>query len=213
LDPQKKYFPSSKFYVDLHTYRTCHQEQFFFWEFVLIPLQLILKNQQLKFGLKNVSATYQNVMNLIFHDLLGIILEIYIDDVIVKSDSMNHHLADFRLALERMCRYRLKMNPLKCVFGASTGKFLGFIIHENGIEIDPKKVESIQKVQPSQSKNNKQKYLGKLNYLMRFIFNLLGKISAFVVILHLKNEANFTWGQSNNSLLRRSKSTCLRCRG
>jgi hypothetical protein len=105
------------------------------------------------------------------------------------------------------------MNPLKCVFGASTGKFLGFIIHENGIEIDPKKVESIQKVQPSQSKNNKQKYLGKLNYLMRFIFNLLGKISAFVVILRLKNEANFTWGQSNNSLLRRSKSTCLRCRG
>jgi hypothetical protein len=128
------------------------------------------------FGLKNVSATYQNVMNLIFHDLLGIILEMYIDVVIVKSDSMDHHLADFRLALERMCRYRLKMNPLKCVYGASTGKFLGFIIHENGIEIDPKKVESIQKVQPSQSKNNKQKYLGKLNYLMRLISTCWGRL-------------------------------------
>jgi hypothetical protein len=51
-------------------------------------------------------------MNLIFHDLLRIILEIYVDDVIVKSDNMNNHLADLRLALERMCRYELKMNLL-----------------------------------------------------------------------------------------------------
>jgi hypothetical protein len=71
------------------------------------------------FGLKNTGATYQRALNLIFHDLLGIILEIYIDDVIVKSDSMNNHLADLRLALERMRRYGLKMNPLKCAFGLS----------------------------------------------------------------------------------------------
>jgi hypothetical protein len=71
------------------------------------------------FGLKNVGATYERAMNLIFHDLLGIILGIYIDDVIVKSDSMNNHLADLRLALERMHRYGLKMNPLKCAFGLS----------------------------------------------------------------------------------------------
>jgi hypothetical protein len=69
--------------------------------------------------------------------LLGIILEVYIDDVIVKLDSMDGHLADLRLTLERMRRYGLKMNPLKCVFDLSAGKFLGFIIHEHGIEIDP----------------------------------------------------------------------------
>jgi hypothetical protein len=85
-------------------------------------------------------------MNLIFHDLLGIILEIYIDVVIIKLDSMDHHLADLCLSLERMCRYGLKMNPLKCTFDMSTGKFLGFINHEDGIEINPKKTESIQKV-------------------------------------------------------------------
>jgi hypothetical protein len=76
------------------------------------------------FGLKNVGTTYQRAMNLIFHDLLGIILEVYIDDVVVKLDGMDGHLADLRLALERMCRYGLKMNPLKCVFGVSAGKFL-----------------------------------------------------------------------------------------
>jgi hypothetical protein len=102
------------------------------------------------FGLKNAGTTYQRAMNLIFHDLLGIILEIYIDDVIVKSDSMDNHLANLRLALERMRRYGLKMNPLKCAFGVSAGKFLGFIIHEPGIEIDTKKRESINKVHPPQ---------------------------------------------------------------
>jgi hypothetical protein len=81
--------------------------------------------------------TYQRAMNFIFHDLLGIILKVYMDDVVVKSDSMDGHLANLHLALERMRRYRLKINPLKCVFGVSAGKFLGFIIHEHDIEIDP----------------------------------------------------------------------------
>jgi hypothetical protein len=64
------------------------------------------------FDLNNVSTTNQRVMNLIFHDLLGIILEIYTDDVVIKSDSMDSHLANLRLALERMRRYELKMRIL-----------------------------------------------------------------------------------------------------
>jgi hypothetical protein len=115
------------------------------------------------FGLKNAGVTYQRAMNLIFYDLLGIILEVYIDDIVVKSNSMDGHLADLCLALERMCRYGLKINPLKCVFSVSADKFLGFIIHEHGIEIDPTKIESINKVQPPQSKNNMQMFLGKVN--------------------------------------------------
>jgi hypothetical protein len=81
------------------------------------------------FGLKNVGATYQRDMNLMFHDLLGIRLEIYIDDIIVKLDSMDSHLANLCLALERMRQYGLKMNSVKCVFGVLADKFLGFIIH------------------------------------------------------------------------------------
>jgi hypothetical protein len=102
----------------------------------------------LTFGLKNAGITYQRAMNLIFHDLLIIILEVYINDVIVKSDSMESYLVDLRLTLERMRWYGLKMNPLKYVFGVSAGKFLEFIIHEHGVEINPKKIESINKVQP-----------------------------------------------------------------
>jgi hypothetical protein len=138
-------------------------------------------------GLKNAGMTYQRDMNLIFHDLLGIILEIYIDDVIIKSDNMDHQLAELRLALDRMCWYGLKMNLLQYAFGVSADKIVVFVILEHGIEIDPKKIESIKKVQSPQNKNDMQKFLGKLNYLRRFIFNLLGKISVFAMILHLKN--------------------------
>jgi hypothetical protein len=102
----------------------------------------------LTFGLKNAGITYQRAMNLIFHDLLIIILEVYTNGVIVKSDSMESYLVDLRLTLERMRWYGLKMNPLKYVFGVSAGKFLEFIIHEHGVEINPKKIESINKVQP-----------------------------------------------------------------
>jgi ribonuclease HI len=84
-------------------------------------------------------------MNLIFHNLQGILMEVYIDDVVIKSFCFTDHLADLRVALERMKKYGLRMNPFKCAFGVSTGHFLGFIVHEHGIQIDPKKVKSIQK--------------------------------------------------------------------
>jgi hypothetical protein len=67
---------------------------------------------------------------------------------------MDSHLPDLCLALERMRRYGLKINMLKCAFVVSAGKFLGFFIHEHGIEIDTTKIESIKKVQPPQSKND-----------------------------------------------------------
>jgi hypothetical protein len=104
------------------------------------------------FGLKNIGATYQRAMNLIFHELLGIIVEVYIDNIVVKSASLDSHLADLRLAFEKMCQYGHKMNPLKCAFGVSAGKFLGFIIHEHGIEIYPKPIESMKKVKATTCK-------------------------------------------------------------
>jgi hypothetical protein len=69
------------------------------------------------FRSKNVGATYQRAMNLIFHDLLGLIIEVYIDGIVVRSASLDSYLTDLHLAFERMCRFGLKMNPLKCAFG------------------------------------------------------------------------------------------------
>jgi hypothetical protein len=114
------------------------------------------------------------------HDLLGVLLEIYIDDVVVKSAGFIDHLADLCIAFERIKKYGLKMNPLKCAFGVSIGRFLGFVVHEQGIEIDPKKIESIRKVEEPTCKKNVQKMLSKINYLQRFISNLTSKINSFL---------------------------------
>ena len=100
----------------------------------------------------------------------------------IKSAGLGNHLADLRLALESMLRSGLKMNPFKCAFGVSAGKFLGFIIHEKGIEIDPKRVEAMKRVEAPTCKKNLQKFLGKVNYLRRFISNLSGKIDTFTPI-------------------------------
>jgi hypothetical protein len=133
-------------------------------------------------------------MNLIFHELLGIIVEVYIDDIVVKSTGLKSHLADLRLAFEKMRQYSLKLNPLKCAFGVSVGKFLGFMIHEHAIEIDPKKVEAIKKVKAPTCKKELQSFLCKVNYLRRFILKLTGKVKAFTSILQLKSDAEFKWG-------------------
>ena len=82
------------------------------------------------FGLKNASATYQRAMNYIFHELIDKIVEIYIDDVVVKSKGYQKYLADLRKDLECTRRHGLKMNPNKCAFGVSAGQFLGFMVHD-----------------------------------------------------------------------------------
>jgi hypothetical protein len=114
---------------------------------------------------KNARATYQHAMNLIFHDLLGLILEVCIDGVVVKSADFESHLADLQLSFERMRKYGLKMNLLKCAFGVSTGQFLGFIVHEHGIEVDSKIIEAIKKIKEPTCKKDVQSLLGKVNYL------------------------------------------------
>ncbi|GKV33998.1 hypothetical protein SLEP1_g42429 [Rubroshorea leprosula] len=79
------------------------------------------------FGLKNAGATYQRAMNAIFHDMIGKFMEIYIDDVVVKSNGEADHLVHLRKSFERMRQHGLKMNPLRCAFGVSVGNFLGVL--------------------------------------------------------------------------------------
>jgi hypothetical protein len=125
-------------------------------------------------GLKNATATYQKAMNLIFHDLHGVLMEVNIDKVVVKLVSFKEHMTDLKLSLERMKKYGLQMNPLKCDFRVTSGRFLGFIVLEHGIQINPKKIESIGKIGEPVCKKDVQKLLGKINYLCHFISNLAG---------------------------------------
>jgi hypothetical protein len=88
------------------------------------------------------------------------------------------------------------MKRRKCDFGVLTGKFLGFIIHEHGIEVDPGRIKSIRDIGAPACKLEIQKFLSKVNYLQRFISNLVGKVDAFTYILQLMNNIDFTWGRA-----------------
>ena len=98
------------------------------------------------FGLKNVGATYQRAMQKIFDNVLHKYVECYVDDLVVKTKRREDHLVDLRSVFNRLRKYQLKMNPRKCAFGVTSGKFLGFIVRHRGIKIDQSKIEAIQKM-------------------------------------------------------------------
>ena len=97
-------------------------------------------------GLKNASATYQRAMQKIFDNVLHKYVECYVDDLVVKTKRREDHLVDLQSVFNRLRKYQLKMNPRKCAFGVTSGKFLGFIVRHRGIEIDPSKIKAIQKM-------------------------------------------------------------------
>jgi hypothetical protein len=144
-------------------------------------------------GLKNAGATYQTAMNLVFHDLLGVLMEVYIDDMVVKSVGFEEHMTDLKLLLERMKKYGLQMNTLKCALGVTSGRFLGFIVLEHDIQFDPRKIESIGKIGEPMCKKDVQKLLAKINYLCHFISNLARQVESLLPLVQLKHEEEFTW--------------------
>jgi hypothetical protein len=146
------------------------------------------------FGLKNADTTYQRDMNYIYHDLIGKLVEIYIDDVVVKSTSTGGHSEDLRKVLERTRRFRLKMNPKKCAFGVSAGQFLGFLVHERGIEIGLKSQDVVRTMVPLTTKRELQQLIGKINFVKRFISNLSRWIELFMDLVKIKADEEFRWG-------------------
>ena len=92
------------------------------------------------FNLKNAGATYQRAMVTLFHDMMHKEIKVYVDDMISNSCTSRDHLIDLRKLFEHLVKYRLRLNPNRCVFGASSGKLLNFIVSQRGIEVDPAKV-------------------------------------------------------------------------
>ena len=104
------------------------------------------------FGLKNTGATYQRAMNAIFHDMLGHHMEIYVDDIVVKSKKAIEHVNHLRKRFERMRLHQLKLNPFKCAFRVQVGNFLGFLVHQRGVEVDQNKAKVIISAKAPQNK-------------------------------------------------------------
>ncbi|CAJ2661849.1 unnamed protein product [Trifolium pratense] len=141
------------------------------------------------FGLKNAGATYQRMMNKVFNNEIGDMLEVYMDDMIVKSEEEVDHTTHLKRVFDQARKYNMRFNPEKCTFGVKAGKFLGFYLTERGIEANPDKCRAFFEFPTPDSKKSIQSLNGMLTALSRFVaksaqhalplFKLLRKESAF----------------------------------
>ncbi|PKI74514.1 hypothetical protein CRG98_005091 [Punica granatum] len=140
------------------------------------------------FGLKNAGATYQQAMVTLFHDMMHKEIEVYVNDMIAKFKEGEDHLVNLKRLFGRLRKYKLRLNPAKCTFGVKSGKLLGFIVSEKGIEVDPDKVKAIMELPPPSTVREVRSFLGRLNYIARFIANLTDKCQPLFRLLR-KNVA------------------------
>ena len=95
------------------------------------------------FRLKDAEATYQKLENKMFSKQIETNMEVYVDDMLVKSKEELTHLDDLKETFATLRQYQMKLNPSKCAFGVASGKFLGFMVSQREIEANPKKVRAI----------------------------------------------------------------------
>ena len=112
------------------------------------------------FGLKNAGSTYQRMMTRMFESLLGKNIEIYINDMGVKSKMVSEHLGDLRVIFEILRSYKLHLNASKCSFGVELGKFLGYMVTHRGIEVNPDQIKAITNMRTPRNPKEVQKLIG-----------------------------------------------------
>ena len=100
------------------------------------------------FELKNAGATYQRLVNMMFQKQIRTFMEVYIDDMMVKSIKVEIHITHLVEAFQVLKNYNMKLNPAKCAFGVSAGKFLGFIVNNQGMEANPDKINVVLDMLP-----------------------------------------------------------------
>jgi hypothetical protein len=109
------------------------------------------------FRLKNGGATYQKCVYTVLKGLIGRNVEAYIDDIVVKSEKHGGLLDDLKETFDNLHKFKMILNPKKCVFGVLSGKLLGYMVSSRGIDANPKKVEAIEKLQSPRIRKEIQK--------------------------------------------------------
>ncbi|CAL8998086.1 unnamed protein product, partial [Prunus brigantina] len=131
------------------------------------------------FGLKNAGPTYQRLVNRIFAQHIGSIMEVYVDDMLVRSRTAEGHLENLALMFGILKNYRMRLNPTKCAFGVASGKFLGFMISQRGIEANPEKIKAIIDMETPKTQKDIQSLTGRVAALTRFISKATDKCVPF----------------------------------
>lgn len=137
--------------------------------------------------MKSVEATYQRVMVTLFYDMMHQEVKVYVEDILAKSKKKEDHLQVLRKLFERLREFQLRLNPVKCLVRVKTRKLLDFMVSSQGIEVDLDKVKAIEDMSTLKIEKEVKKFLGRLNYIARFIYQLTVTCKLKFRLLRKKN--------------------------
>ena len=144
------------------------------------------------FGLKNVGSIYQRMMTRMFESQLGKNIEIYIDDMVVKSKMVSEHLGDLQTIFEILRKYKLRLNASKCSFGVRSGKFLGYMVTYRGIEVNPDQIKAINNLGSPWNPKEVQKLTEMAAALNRFISRSADRCRPFFLLINKWKDFEWT---------------------
>jgi ribonuclease HI len=155
------------------------------------------------FGLKNAGATYQQMVTDMFGHLIGKTVEVYIDDMLIKSVRKTNHIEDLREVLRILRSNKLRLNASKCIFGVSSGKFLGHMVSYNGVEANPDQISALLNLEPPKDAKQVQRLTGMIAALGRFISQSAEKCRPFFRLLGKKRK--FLWDEDCSAAFQKIK--------
>ncbi|XP_017217112.1 uncharacterized protein LOC108194669 [Daucus carota subsp. sativus] len=135
------------------------------------------------FGLLNTGATYQRLVNMMFKDLIGKTMEVYVDDMLVKSKKAQDHIKHLSEMFSILRKFNMKLNPQKCVFGVESGKFLGFMVNHRGIEANPAKIQALLDMRSPSTVKEVQSLTGRVAALNRFVSKSTDRCQEFFKVI------------------------------
>ena len=138
----------------------------------------------MSFGLKNTRSTYQRMMMKMFESQMGKNIEVYIDDMVVKSKIVSEHIRDLANIFKILRGHKLRLNASKCSFGVGSGKFLSYMVTRRGIEVNPDQVRAINNLQPPRNPKEVQKLTGMTAALNRFISRSADRCRPFFLLMN-----------------------------
>ena len=141
------------------------------------------------FGLKNTGITYHRLMNKMFAHQIRRNVQVYVDDMLVKSRREDNHLDDLKETFDTLYSYNMKLNPTKNTFGVTVGKFIGFMVSQRGIKVNPNKIWAIMEMAPPRNIKEMQSLNGKVAELNRFVSRATDKCLSFFHML----KKSFEW--------------------
>jgi hypothetical protein len=148
--------------------------------------------QVMPFGLKNVGATYQRMMQNCLKSQIGRNIQVYIDNVVITTRKEESLISDLVETFDNLNRYKLKLNPTKCSFGVSTGQLLGFQVSARGIEANSEKIQAVLTMRKPTKLHDVQKLAGRVATLSQFVARLGEKALPFYAFMK-KSDDKFEW--------------------